>query len=253
MSGTTARCRREVDGRVATVTLDSPADDNALGLDLATSLRDELRWCLDHDGIRVIVLGASGPVFSAGWDLAGGPEAGLEVDRVMVEVLALIRGGPKPVVARIGGAVSGGAIGLVAACDLSVASTDAWFAFGEVRLGLAPTTAAVQCVPRLRYADAMELFLLGRRFGAERAGQLGLVNRAVAPGDLDATVADLVDTLLLGGPVALAACKRLVRELSPRPPDGDSVAAELNAALVGSPEALEGIAAFTARRRPSWA
>ncbi|HRD99754.1 MAG TPA: enoyl-CoA hydratase-related protein, partial [Ilumatobacteraceae bacterium] len=147
----------------------------------------------------------------------------------------------------------GGALGLVAACDLSIAAADVRFGFGEVRLGLAPTTAAVHCLPKMRRADALELLLTGERFGAQRAAEAGIINRVVAPESLDDSVAGLVAALILGGPIALGACKRLARTITDAGPDAYALARELNAALVGSPEATEGIAAFLDRRPPVWA
>lgn len=237
---------------VATITLDSPANRNALGMQLTTELLDHLRACTADDAVRVIVIEATGTVFSAGWDLDQPPAQGLLVDEVLVEALEAIRTGPKPVVAKVAGHAVGGALGLVAACDISVASTRAKFGFGEVRLGLAPTTAAVLCVPKMRLADALELLLTGERFTAEQAVQVGIVNRAVAPEQLDAEVAAIIGALLLGGPIAMAACKQLARGIAAVDAAAYSLAARYNVELVGSPEAMEGIAAFTEQRPPSW-
>jgi methylglutaconyl-CoA hydratase len=153
----------------------------------------------------------------------------------------------------VGGHAIGGALALVAGCDLSVASRQASFGFGEVRLGLAPTTAAVHCVPKMRASDARWALLTGERFDADRAVAVGLVNIAVDHDQLDDAVDQLVATLLLGGPGALAACKVLARSITAPDDDAAALAAHYNDLLVGSDEAAEGVAAFTARRRPSWA
>lgn len=243
----------DADRGVATITMDSAHNRNALGIELATELRDHVRECMEAPSIRVVVIAATGTVFSAGWDLAAEPSDGLVADAVMVELMEMIRTGPKPVVAKVNGHVVGGAIGLVACCDLSFASKVARFGFGEVRLGLAPTTAAVHCVPKIRLADALELFLVGERFSADRAVEVGLINRAVEPERLDHAVDEVAVALTSGGPIALAACKRLARGIDGVGPAAYALAAEYNDALVGSPEAMEGIAAFAERRSPSWA
>jgi methylglutaconyl-CoA hydratase len=172
---------------------------------------------------------------------------------MLVELLDTVTSMPKPVVAKVGGHALGGALALVAACDLSVVSRQASFGFGEVRLGLAPTTAAVHCVPKMRAADARWALLTGSRFDADRAVAFGLVNAAVDHDELDGAVAELVADLLLGSPSALAACKVLARSITAPDAEADALAARYNDALVGSDEAVEGVAAFIARRLPSWA
>jgi methylglutaconyl-CoA hydratase len=246
-------CTYDQRGGVATITIDSPSNKNALSLPVAMLLREQLQRCASAVEVRAVVITGAGSVFSSGWDLDQQPDDGLVVDRVLVDVLELIRTGDKPVVARVGGHAVGGALGLVAACDISIASTSARFGFGEVRLGLAPTTAAVHCVPRMRLADALELLLTGERFSAQRAVDVGLINRAVEPEHLDATVDEFVRQLLLGGPVALAACKHLARSIARVDDQAYALAASYNERLVGSAEATEGIAAFAERRPPRWA
>jgi methylglutaconyl-CoA hydratase len=245
-------CLFALHGGVATLTLDSPRNHNALGKVITMQLRDHLAKCASDPSVRVVVITATGAVFSSGWDLNQDPSEGLLVDGLLIEVLEMIRNGDKPVVAKIGGHAFGGALGIVAACDLSVASRNATFTFSEVRLGLAPTTAAVHCVPRMRLADALELMLIGERFSAERAVEVGLVNRAVEPSELDEAVDAVTTALMLGGPQALAACKRLARDISHPGPDAYELASYYNASLVGSAEATEGISAFVERRSPRW-
>jgi methylglutaconyl-CoA hydratase len=118
---------------------------------------------------------------------------------------------------------------------------------------MAPTTAAVHCVPKLRPADALELILTGVPFGADRAVEVGLINRAVDAERLDESVSQYVQSLLLGGPLALAAAKHLARSVTEVNDDAYALADSYNRSLVGSPEALEGVAAFVERRPPRWA
>jgi len=248
-----ARCRASVSGGVATITLAAPARRNALGLELTTQLRDHVAAAAQDTGTRVVVIDHDGPVFSSGWDLDMAPDDGLRVDELLVATLEAIATMPKPVVAKVGGHAIGGALGLVAACDLSVVSRVAKLGFGEVRLGLAPTTAAVHCVPKMRPADARWALLTGERFDADRAVTLGLVNQAVDADDLDRAVDELVGQLLLGGPNALAACKLLARSIVAPDASAYALASRFNTELVGADEATEGIAAFNERRPPRWA
>jgi methylglutaconyl-CoA hydratase len=194
----------------------------------------------------------TGPAFCAGADLSGGestapPRSGL------AGILAGIMDSPKPVVARVAGHCVGGGVGLAAACDISVADDAARFGFTEVRLGVAPAIISVVCLPRLRRADALELFLSGERISAGRAAEVGLITRAVPAHELDAEVAAIVARLVLGGPSALAAAKRLVYEV----PDIERAEAfarttQQSRSLFASAEAAEGIAAYREKRPPSW-
>jgi len=189
------------------------------------------------------VLTHTGPAFCAGADLkARERRAAIPLPDVLAALWEL----PKPVVARVGGPARAGGVGLVAACDLAVASPGATFAFSEVRLGLVPAVIAVVCLPRLSHADALELFLTGDVFDADRAVTAGLVN--VVAEDVDAAVAELVARLRLGAPHALATAKRLVRG----PVDFAAMEA-LSREFFAGDDAREGIAAFMEKRPPSWA
>jgi enoyl-CoA hydratase/carnithine racemase len=248
----TAAVRYEVAGGVATLTMDQPDNRNAMTPALLNGLGDGLAAASADPSVRVVVLTNTGPAFSAGADLSGG--AGPEPLRFgLADVLAAILDSPRPVVARIAGHCLGGGVGLAAACDLSVASDDVRFGFTEVRLGVAPAIISVVCLPKLRRADALELFLTGERIPAARAAAVGLITSAVPTGELDAAIMGLVTRLLAGGPAALAAAKRLVFEV----PALDRQAAfatttTLSQALFASDEAAEGIAAFREKRRPAW-
>jgi methylglutaconyl-CoA hydratase len=245
--------RYEVAGGVATLTMDQPHNRNALTPALLNGLGDGLEAGLADPSVRVIVLTNTGPAFSAGADLSGGALA--ETPRFdLAGVLAAIQDSPRPVVARVAGHCLGGGVGLAAACDLSVASDDVRFGFTEVRLGVAPAIISVVCLPKLRRADALELFLTGERIPASRAAEVGLITSAVPANELDAHVGAVVAKLMAAGPAALAAAKRLVFEV----PALDRQAAfeqttALSQALFASAEAAEGMAAFREKRQPAWA
>ena len=157
-------------------------------------------------------------------------------------------------IGRIDGHATGGGVGLVAVCDISVMRDDAKIGFTEVRIGVAPAIISVVCLPKMNRADATELFLTGERIPPTRAAEVGLINRAVPAADLDTVVDQFVDQLILGGPDALAFAKRLVHEV---PTMGVDEAFEWtavrSAALFTKDEAKAGIAAFRNREPAPWA
>ena len=253
--------RYAVTGAVATLTMDQPHNRNALTPALMAGLAQGLESALADEAVGVVVLTNSGPAFCAGADLSGGSPAGPPAGKRrggrrdgLADLLAAIQDSSKPVVARIAGHCVAGGIGLAAACDISIADDAARFGFTEVRIGVAPAIISVVCLPKLRRADALELFLSGERISAARAAEVGLITRAVPAADLDAEVVAVVARLLAGGPSALAAAKRLVYTI----PGMDREAAftrttEVSQALFASAEAAEGMAAFREKRLPSWA
>jgi methylglutaconyl-CoA hydratase len=247
--------RYRVSGGVATLTMDQPHNRNALTPALLGGLADGLAAALANDAVGAIELTHTGPAFCAGADLSGTPKPKQRRKELgLADVLEDIQDAPKPVVARIAGHCVGGGIGLAAACDISIAGSEAKFAFTEVRVGVAPAIISVVCLPKIRRADALELFLSGERISAARAAEVGLINRAVPADDLDAEVAAVLARLLAGGPSALAAAKRLVYTV----PGMERKAAfarttELSQSLFASAEAAEGMAAFREKRPPSWA
>jgi methylglutaconyl-CoA hydratase len=251
--------RYAVGGGVATLTMDQPHNRNALTPALMSGLAEGLDAALADESVGVVVLTHTGPAFCAGADLSGGTPAGGGKRRGarrdgLADLLAAIQDSSKPVVARIAGHCVAGGIGLAAACDISLASEGARFAFTEVRIGVAPAIISVVCLPKLRRADALELFLSGERISAARAAEVGLITRTVPQDALDAEVAAMAAKLLAGGPSALAAAKRLVYTI----PGMDREEAftrttEISQALFASAEAAEGMAAFREKRLPSWA
>ena len=247
-----ARVRLEKDGPVAWIVIDSPENRNALGGPVLHGLVAGLGSALEDPEVRVVVITGVGTAFSSGADLYDTTPSEV-VEQAYRDLFEGIVEADKPVVARVNGHCLGGAIGLVAVCDLSVAVDDGIFGFTEVRLGRTATLASVVSLPRLRPADAAELLLLGNRIDGRRAAEAGLVNEAVDREALDSRVQRIVDDLVAGAPRALANTKRLIREV----PTSSSAAAwdlafEITRQTDGSPEAVEGTAAFRERRAPVW-
>jgi methylglutaconyl-CoA hydratase len=247
--------RTETAAGVATLTLDSPANRNALSSGLVAELVSGLDAALADSTVRVIVLTHTGPVFCSGADLKETAAAlsgeGVPAGR-MGEVLAAIWDSPKPVVARVAGPARAGGLGLIAAADIAVCTTEATFAFTEVRIGVIPAVISATVLPRLSPRSAAELFLTGDTFDGIRAAAVGLVTAAVPADELDATVEAYVRSLVRGAPTALGATKQLLRRGSGPIRDDLAELTRLSVGFFTSAEGREGLAAFAERRDPSW-
>ncbi|WP_432006848.1 enoyl-CoA hydratase family protein [Streptomyces parvus] len=234
------------DRGIATLTLDSPANRNALSAALVGELRDALADCAADDTVRAVVLNHTGSTFCAGADLTAPPDPEAFVG-LMREIVAL----PKPVVARVTGHVRAGGLGLLAACDIAVAGEASSFALTESRLGLAPAVISLTLLPRVDRTAANRYYLTGERFDAAEAARIGLVT--VAAEDVEKGLAPVLDGLRRASPQGLAASKELVTATVLR--SFDQYAEDLiarSAALFASDEAREGMTAFLERRDPAW-
>jgi methylglutaconyl-CoA hydratase len=245
---------RSVRDGIATITLDSPANRNALSARLLRELRERLAESVLDDAVRAVVLDHTGPVFCAGMDLkearAGVTDGQGEDFPALLEQLWT---SPKPVVAKLAGPARAGGIGIVAACDVAVAAQSATFAFSEVRVGVVPAVISVTVLPRLDARQAHELFLTGETFDASRAARIGLINRAVPADLLDEEVERYCAMLALGAPNALAATKALLAgRSSAELPEDLARMRRLSAEHFAGEEGQEGMRAFAEKRPPRW-
>lgn len=231
---------------ITTLTLDNPANRNALSAALVGQLADALAGCAGDPGVRAVVLTHTGTTFSAGADLKAPPSPYAFV-ALLRQIVAL----PKPVVARVAGHVRAGGLGLVGACDIAAATTGSDFAFTEVRIGVAPAVISLPLLPRMQPRAAERLYLTGERFDAAEAARCGLLT--LAADDVDAALAPLLDALRKGSPQGLAASKELVtaRVLETFDRDAEDLV-QRSASLFASAEAREGMTAFLERRDPAW-
>jgi methylglutaconyl-CoA hydratase len=244
--------RVERRGQTAWLIIDSPTKRNAMGGPVLAGLVAGLNHALAAPDVRVVVVTGTGTAFSSGADLQDTTDSAV-IEQAYRDLFRGILDAGKPVVARINGHCLGIAIGLAAVCDLSVTVDTAIFGLTEVRLGLTATLASVVSLPRLRQCDAAELLLRGNRFDGARAAALGLVNKAVAAEQLDATMDEIISDLLAGGPVAMANTKRLIRQARQVSEDEAwDIAFRITRETAGSPEAQEGTAAFREKRAPVW-
>ncbi|MCK1796703.1 enoyl-CoA hydratase family protein [Streptomyces sp. XM4193] len=233
---------------IRTLTLDSPRNRNALSRDLMEQLHSELTGAAGSEDVRAVVLSHTGNTFCAGADLTdptSTPEALVRLLRTIVEL-------PKPVIARVDGHARGGGLGLVGACDIAVGSVASRFAFGEVRLGVAPAVISLTLLPRLDPRAASRYYLTGEVFDVAEAHRIGLLSDVHA--EVDTLLEGITDALRRCAPQALAEAKRLViaEVLAAFDREADSLVA-LSSRLFASDEAREGMTAFLERRDPPWA
>ena len=238
---------------VATITLDSPANRNALSIRLVSDLNTALDVAearIGDGSVRVVVVTHVPPAFCAGADLkerrSGPPDSA-----PMVGALRRLMDAEVPTIAAVKGAARAGGIGLMASCDLVVVQRDLTFALTEVRIGVA---AAIISVPILRRASGSRLaaaLLTGEVFDAEFARDVGLVTHVTD--DVDGTVATLCAGIRMGAPRAVAETKRMLRTVPTMERDeAFENMRRLSDVLFQSPDAAEGMAAFAEKRPPSW-
>lgn len=241
----------EVQGAVATVTLDSPSNRNALSRRLVAELDARLEAIAARDDVVVVLLRSSGKVFCAGADLSEATADGMaDGARSIVALQRRIATLDQAVVVELLGAVRAGGIGIVAAADVVIAAEGATFALTEVKLGLAPAAISLTVFDRMTSRGASWAALSGAVFTAADAVTHGLVTRAVPAEDLSAVVAQTCASLATGSPQGMRETKRLLnRELVADIDSRGEGLATLSARLFASPEAREAMTAFLHRAR----
>lgn len=244
---------------VLTVTIDRPAQRNALNADVSRGLLAALERARSDDDVRVVVItGAGEKAFCAGADLGGlRPDAGVaELHRgreLFAQVLRELRSLPKPVVARVNGAALAGGFGLALGCDLAIAADTATFGTTEVKVGMWPYMISAVIIEHLGPKRTMDLLLSGRKVAAREALEWGLVNRVVTPTELDTAVAETAQSLVALSPVVLSLGKQSYATALGMPRDEafGYLAAMLSLHLQ-TEDATEGITAFLEKRAPQW-
>ena len=251
----------ELSQGIALIWLNRPDMRNALNDTMIAELNDAIGCAIDDDDVRAIVLAGRGKAFCAGADLGwmrkGGQmesEAAKKDTGGLATVLRMIYESPKPVVARVHGPAYAGGMGLVAACDIAIASTDAKFCLSEVKLGLIPAMISPYVIKALGEPRARRYFLTAEVMDAAEAYRIGFVHDIAPPDELDGEVNMILGHLVQGGPLALAHTKQLIRDVSGRVID-DALTAETAAriaAVRASEEGQEGLASFFEKRKPRW-
>ncbi|HYG05084.1 MAG TPA: enoyl-CoA hydratase-related protein [Stenotrophomonas sp.] len=251
----------EDDAGVRTLRLQRPALHNAFDARLIAELTAALEAAGQAPEVRVVVLAGAGASFSAGADLQwmrGMAAADEDENRrdaaALARLMRTLDELPRPTVARVHGAAYGGGVGLVACCDIAIGSAQARFGLTESRLGLVPAVISPYVIAAIGPRQARRWFASAETFDAATAQAIGLLHEVVPAEELDAAIARQIELLLAAGPAAVAAAKRLVREVAGRG-DRDQLDTD-NAALIArlrvSPEGQEGLSAFLEKRSAAW-
>lgn len=251
----------DVQAGVATVTLNRPDVRNAFNETTIAEITQVFGELGKDAALRAVVLAANGPAFCAGADLnwmkkmAGYTHEENRADAAqLADMLRTIYTCPKPVVAKIQGDCYAGGMGLVAACDISIAVETTNFCLSEVKLGLIPATISPYVIKAMGENAARRYFLTAERFSAQEAQRIGFVHSVVSADALDGAVADVVKALVSNSPHAVKEAKRLVQDVAGRPLSEELIAdtAVRIADIRSSEEGKEGVRSFLEKRKPGW-
>lgn len=252
--------RIEIGNGVGTVVMDRPDRHNAFDEHVIAELTAGFAKLGADDSVRAVVLRGAGKSFSAGADLdwmrrmaAYDEAANLADAKALAALMRTIDTLPKPTVALVHGAAYGGGVGLVACCDIAIATEAAAFSLSEVKLGLIPAVISPYVVRAIGARAARRYFLTAERFDAVEARRLGLVHELVGSDGLEEAARQVLATLRGNGPAAVRAAKDLVVAVAGKAPAEveDDCARRIAATRAGD-EGKEGVAAFLEKRKPSW-
>ncbi len=246
---------------VAVIRLNRPEIRNAFNEYMIAELNEVFLSSKERGDIRALVITGEGKSFCAGADLNWMKKMkGYSFDENLKDSLALadlmynIHTFPHPVIGKINGAAIGGGTGLVAACDIAIASENAKFSFSEVKLGLVPACISPYVIMRVGFSRANRLFLTGERFEAPKALEYGLIDDVVPNGSLDEAIEKTLSQVLNSGPNAITTSKELLRTIGGYDYDYlKRYTAEVIAKLRISDEGQEGLTSFLEKRKPRWA
>ncbi len=255
--GTTELLDVERAGEVVTLNLNRPAQRNALSRELMEDVTAALGALGADPEVRVVVLGGRGPAFSAGHDLSEIVGLGLaeyrEIFDLCTRMMTAIHELPQPVIARVHGMATAAGCQLVAACDLVVASSEARFATPGVKIGLFCTTPMVEVTRSVGRKRALEMLLTGTPIDAETAAEWGLVNRVVAPDELEAATDELARQIASASSLTVGLGKRaFYRQIDLGLDAAYDVCQEVMSENATAEDAQEGMSSFLEKRQPIW-
>lgn len=249
------------DRGVATVTLNQPDIHNAFDDKLIIKLTDIFTDISANDKIRVMVLAAAGKSFSAGANLnwmqkmaTYSYEQNLADANSLAKMFSVLNSINKPTIARVQGAAFGGAVGLIACCDIAIGSKLSKFCLSEVKLGLIPATISPYVIDAIGARVARRYFATAEVFSARRARRLGLLSEDVVEEELDSTIDTLIAHILKNSPAAVSAAKQLVFDVQNEAISAELIAktSEKIANIRVSVEGQEGLNAFLQKRPANW-
>ncbi len=246
---------------VAFVTLNRPEKHNAFDDEMIASLTQYFIQAGQQPEVRALVLQAKGKSFSAGADLSWmkrmatySHEQNQQDAMSLATMLQTLYTLPKPTIARVQGAAFGGAVGLIACCDMAIGSKLSKFCLSEVRIGLIPATISPYVIEAMGARICRRYFQTAEVFSARRARRLGLLSEAVTEDELDGTIDNLIENIVKNGPDAVAAAKKLVHDVSHRVID-ETLMQETSKQIADirvSAEGQEGLHAFLEKRPANW-
>ncbi len=248
------------DGSIATVTLNRPAVRNAFNSTTITELLRIFRELGRDPKVRFVVITGSGSVFCGGADvhwMRASRDFTLDANRrdaaALASMFRSLAHMPKVTLARVNGPCYGGGVGLVAACDIAIASNTVRFAFSEVKLGIIPAVISPHVMKKLGYGRTLEFFLKGTPIDARQAYDCGLISRVVEPGELDKAIQDELGQLRTSAPGACTEVKNLLRQLPKTPFERvDEMTVGFITRIRSGSEGQEGLSAFLEKRKPNW-
>ena len=255
--GTTELLDVERAGEVVTLNLNRPAQRNALSRELMGDVTAVLGALGGDPEVRVVVLGGRGPAFSAGHDLSEMVGLGLaeyrEIFELCTRMMTAIHELPQPVIARVHGMATAAGCQLVAACDLVVASSEARFATPGVKIGLFCTTPMVEVTRSVGRKRALEMLLTGTAIDAETAAEWGLVNKVVAPDELEAATDELARQIASASSLTVGLGKRaFYRQIDLGLDAAYDICQEVMSENATAEDAQEGMSSFLEKRQPIW-
>jgi methylglutaconyl-CoA hydratase len=251
----------ELTGNTGTVWLNRPDVHNALNREMITEIIECFNLIDKEPDVRIVVLRGRGKSFCAGADLnymkniaTFGFEENYQDSLNLANCFHTIYTCKKPTIAVVQGAAIGGANGLLSACDFVYCTDDTKFAFSEVKLGIAPATISLYVTKRIGEYGSRDLMITGRRFTGKEAEWYRLVNKSLPAEELEAHVNSIIESLMTSGPEAMAACKKLIFDISNKLTfeEGIDYTARMIAELRASREGQEGMASFLEKRKPNW-
>ena len=251
------------DQGVLTLLMNRPQVHNAFDTDLIRELTEALQAAGENDEVSLLVITGAGSSFSAGADmnwmrsLVDASQQENERDAMrLADLMRTLNYLQKPTIARINGAAYGGGLGLISACDITIAVEDAQFGLTETRLGLAPAVISPYVIRRIGERNARRYFLTAERFDSQQAQAIGLIQQVVTADQLDNAVATTVGHILKGGPLAINTCKQLIYAVAGHDEETQEAMDEYTTKVIAGmrimDEGQEGLLAFLEKRKPYW-
>jgi len=248
------------DNDIATVMLNRPEVHNAMNERLIKEITTCFKELANDEKTKVMVLTGKGESFCAGADLNWmksmamySKEENIRDSRLLLDMYDTIYNCPKPVIGKINGHAFGGGVGLIAVCDINIATIGSKFAFSEVKLGIIPSVISTYVVRRIGLSNMKRLFITGEKFNSEYAKEIGLIDFVTEKDDFNSTVERYVDQLRSSSPKAIKEIKNLVNNYKKMDIEKyKEFTVEKISELRVSEEGQEGMNAFLEKRRPKW-